>query len=63
MDELFCSMSLHTDICHIKKGITVPIQSIRQSHDFFTFSKNLKKSRQIEKKINPGSKNKGVTHD
>ena len=33
--------------------------AIRQSHDFFTFSKNLKKIRQIEKKINLGSKKKG----
>ena len=50
MDEWFCSMSLHTDICCIKKGITVPIQSIRQSHDFFTFSKNLKKMDKSRKK-------------
>ena len=34
--------------------------SICQSHDFFTFSKNLKKSDKLRKKLNPGSKKKTV---
>ena len=57
VDEWFCSMSLHTDICHIKKGIAVPIQSIRVKWLFYIF-KNLKKSDKLRKK-NSGVKKNG----